>query len=165
MGLFSFLKKAGSKLFNKKEEPKVEDTSAVDAARKQKEALLKSIVTNLGFKVEGLDVELNDDTATVYGTTDSVATKERVVLAIGNVEGIATVDDRLVVTAPEEAETTTQAESQFYEVQKGDSLSKIAKRFYGNAMKYPVIFEANKPMLSSPDKIYPGQMLRIPTID
>ena len=47
----------------------------------------------------------------------------------------------------------------------GDSLSKIAKEHYGNAMKYPVIFEANKPMLEHPDKIYPGQVLRIPAIE
>ena len=47
----------------------------------------------------------------------------------------------------------------------GDTLGKIAKNYYGNAMKYPVIFEANKPMLTHPDKIYPGQVLRIPVLD
>jgi nucleoid-associated protein YgaU len=53
----------------------------------------------------------------------------------------------------------------FYTVQKGDSLSKIAKEHYGDAMKYPAIFEANKPMLADPDKIYPGQVLRLPELD
>jgi len=47
-------------------------------------------------------------------------------------------------------------------VVKGDTLSAIAKEMYGSANKYPVIFEANKPMLTDPDKIYPGQVLRIP---
>ena len=55
-----------------------------------------------------------------------------------------------------------EPESQFYTVKKGDTLSKIAKEFYGEASKYPQIFAANKPMLKHPDKIYPGQMLRIP---
>ena len=52
-----------------------------------------------------------------------------------------------------------------YEVKSGDTLSKIAREFYGDAMKYPAIFEANKPLLSDPDKIYPGQVLRIPPLD
>ena len=55
-------------------------------------------------------------------------------------------------------------EAQFHTVVSGDSLSKIAKHFYGDPMKYPVIFEANKPMLADPDKIYPGQVLRIPAM-
>jgi nucleoid-associated protein YgaU len=81
--------------------------------------------------------------------------KEKLVLALGNVTGIASVDDRLTVVNPE-------PEADFYEVKSGDSLSKIAKKYYGNAMEYNRIFEANKPMLKDPDKIYPGQMLRIP---
>jgi nucleoid-associated protein YgaU len=52
--------------------------------------------------------------------------------------------------------------SRTYTVEKGDTLSGIAKKMYGNANKYPQIFEANKPMLKDPDKIYPGQVLRIP---
>ena len=69
--------------------------------------------------------------------------------------GVARVDDQLVVEVPE-------PEATLYTVKSGDSLSKIAKAHYGDAMKYPVIFEANKPMLKDPDRIYPGQVLRIP---
>ena len=76
---------------------------------------------------------------------------------MGNVEGVATVDDRISVVNPE-------PEAKFYTVKSGDTLSKISKEFYGDAMKYNVIFEANKPMLSHPDKIYPGQVLRIPAL-
>jgi nucleoid-associated protein YgaU len=47
-------------------------------------------------------------------------------------------------------------------VRSGDTLSKIAKDAYGDANAYMQIFEANKPMLSNPDRIYPGQVLRIP---
>ncbi len=75
----------------------------------------------------------------------------------GNVDRVAAVNDMLTVSAP-------QPESQWHTVVSGDNLSRIAKKFYGDANKYPVIFEANKPMLSHPDKIYPGQMLRIPPL-
>jgi nucleoid-associated protein YgaU len=78
-----------------------------------------------------------------------------VILIVGNTEGIASVDDRISVVNDE-------PEATFYTVQKGDSLSKIAKEQYGDMMKYPVIFEANKPMLKDVDHIYPGQVLRIP---
>ena len=58
----------------------------------------------------------------------------------------------------------SEPEAQFYEVKRGDSLSKIAKQFYGDPMKYKIIFEANQPMLDNPDTIFPGQTLRIPTL-
>ncbi len=103
-------------------------------------------------------IEVNDDLAIVSGTAANQAEREKIILACGNVTGIATVDDRLTVEAEPEPEAV------FYTVVKGDTLSKIAKTQYGNAMKYPTIFEANKPMLSHPDKIYPGQVLRIPPI-
>jgi nucleoid-associated protein YgaU len=92
---------------------------------------------------------------TVSGTVDDQATKEKVLLCCGNVHGVAAVNDMLVVSAP-------APEAQWHTVVSGDNLSKIAKKFYGDANKYPLIFEANKPMLTHPDKIYPGQMLRIP---
>lgn len=162
MGIFSFLKNAGAKLFSKEEEaaPKTTttaDKAAGDAFARQKAALLKSAVQGLGLNVQNLEVELQGDTAIIFGEVSSQAEREKVILAVGNVTGIAAVDDRLTVSAPE-----PEPEAQFYEVKKGDSLSKIAKQFYGNAMKYPVIFEANKPMLKDPDLIYPGQVLRIP---
>ena len=85
---------------------------------------------------------------------------EKIVLVVGNTDGISKVDDRLELIVKQEVKKEPAA--RFYTVVKGDTLSKIAKAHYGDAMKYPVIFEANKPMLSDPDKIYPGQVLRIP---
>lgn len=157
MGLFSFLKKAGSNVLSKADD-KVEaanNEELQELLKQQKENLLKTTVNTMDLEVENLEIDLNDDVATVYGQVESQSDKERVILAVGNTEGIASVDDRLSVVNPE-------PESKFYTVQSGDSLSKIAKEFYGDAMKYPVIFEANKPMLSDPNKIYPGQVLRIP---
>lgn len=152
MGLFSFLKNAGAKLFNKKKEASPEEVRAANM-----EAMKKS-VEDLGFEVREMFLDLQGDTVIAFGEVDTQEIKEKVILALGNVEGIATVDDRMTVESPE-------PESQFYEVKSGDSLSKIAKEFYGDAMKYPVIFEANKPMLKDPNLIYPGQVLRIPPIE
>ena len=161
MGLFSFIKNAGAKVFGigKTTAEEAADTAANNAViAKEKAVKLSNAVETLGFKVQDLNVEVNGDNATVWGQADSQATREKVILVLGNTEGIATVDDRMTVEIPE-------PEAQFHTVVKGDYLSKIAKKYYGDAMKYPVIFEANKPMLTDPDKIYPGQVLRIPALD
>ncbi len=164
MGLFSFLKNAGSKLFGKETKAATaasKETSSAERiaqANKLKSMALRGVIEALNLPIQNLEMEVNDDAVIVYGQTDSQADRERVVLAIGNVDGIATVDDRISVLNPE-------PEAKFYEVKKGDTLSKIAKEFYGNAMKYPVIFEANKPMLKDPNLIYPGQVLRIPALE
>lgn len=157
MGLFSFLKNAGAKILGKTAESN-DAANAADAAagNANRASLLESIVRGSGLPVTDLSVDVADDTVTVYGQTESVEDKEKVILMLGNVEGIAAVDDRLSVVA--------KVESRFHEVKPGDSLSKIAKEVYGDPMKYNAIFEANKPMLEHPDKIYPGQMLRIPNL-
>jgi nucleoid-associated protein YgaU len=154
MGLFSFIKNAGAKVFGI---GKTTEEESAEAAI-EKATKLTSAVETLGFEVANLKIEVQDDSATVWGEAKSQETREKVVLVIGNTEGIATVDDRMTVEIKE-------PEAQFHTVVKGDYLSKIAKKYYGNAMKYPVIFEANKPMLKHPDKIYPGQVLRIPVLE
>ena len=168
MSLFSFLKNAGAKIFGNTATAtktntnttlsEVDTKKAEDIARRQKVIVLKGVVNSLNLDVQDLDVDFYDDTVTVYGSVDSQAEKEKVILALGNVAGVASVDDRMIVENP-------AAEAVFYEVKKGDSLSKIAKVHYGNAMKYPMIFDANKPMLKDPNKIYPGQVLRIPPLE
>lgn len=152
MGLFSFLKNAGSKLFGKQAEEN-DESSKVD-----KIIALKTSVLSLELPIRDFDVDLDGDNVKVTGEVDSQDVREKVILALGNVQGVATVTDNISVVTPE-------PEAVFYEVKSGDSLSKIAKAHYGNAMKYNVIFEANKPMLTDPDKIYPGQVLRIPPLN
>ena len=154
MGLFSFLKKAGSSILKNDAEANAEKA---EAANEKKIELLKSIVDSTGLEIENLEIEIDGDNVTVYGQVESQSDKEKVVLVLGNVEGIAYVDDRISVVNPE-------PEATFYEVQPGDSLSKIAKAHYGDAMKYMLIFEANQPLLKDPNLIYPGQMLRIPPL-
>ena len=117
---------------------------------------LKSEISRLGIPVTDLHVEFADHII-VGGTTETNADREKIILAVGNVEGVASVSDSICVNNPE-------PESRFHEVKSGDTLSKIAKEVYGDAMKYNVIFEANTPMLEHPDRIYPGQILRIPAI-
>jgi nucleoid-associated protein YgaU len=138
MGLFDFVKNAGKKMdthFNLAKE--VHDT---------------------GIEVEDLDIKHDQYMITVSGKVKSQEDREKIVLTLGNIEGIEKVTDFLIVENPE-------PEAQFHTVKPGDSLSKIAKQYYGNAMKYMVIFEANKPMLKNPDLIYPGQVLRIPELN
>jgi nucleoid-associated protein YgaU len=111
----------------------------------------------MNLQVEGLDVSFDapTGTVTVAGVAPDQATKEKVLLCCGNVAQVSAVKDMMTVAS-------TAPESKMYVVVSGDTLSKISKQFYGTPNKYQQIFEANKPMLGHPDKIYPGQVLRIP---
>lgn len=155
MGLFSFIKDAGEKLFGKKEA-----SGSPEEIAQHNQAAAQAIfdhINSLGLKWANLMVSFDQGQVTITGTTPDQENREKVILAAGNVDGVDNVNDQLVVEAP-------AAEAVFYTVVKGDNLSKIAKAHYGDANKYPVIFEANKPMLTHPDKIYPGQNLRIPPL-
>jgi nucleoid-associated protein YgaU len=154
MGIFSFIKNAGAKVFG------IGKTTEEESA--EKSAKLRDAVTALELVVTDLTIEVEDDAVTLGGEAADLATKEKVVLVVGNTNGVASVEDNLTVAEVEVIEEALLA--QFHTVESGDTLGKIAKNYYGNAMKYPVIFEANKPMLSHPDKIYPGQVLRIPPL-
>lgn len=164
MGLFSFIKNAGAKVFGigKTDAEEAADATAEAiasraAANAKAAASMAETVHDLGLEIENINISIEGDTATITGKALDQTTKEKIVLVVGNTTGIATVDDQMEVE-------NTEPEARFYTVEKGDYLSKIAKAMYGDAMKYPIIFEANKPMLIHPDKIYPGQVLRIPHI-
>lgn len=148
MGLWSFVKDAGSSLFGSK----AEAAEAPEAAA-AKEAALKAEVEKLGLDAKGVEIKVQGDKVVLSGKAATPEAQEKVILAVGNVAGVAEV----------EAEDHPDAAAPvFHTVKKGDTLSVIAKATLGNANRYTEIFEANKPMLSHPDKIYPGQMLRIP---
>jgi nucleoid-associated protein YgaU len=177
MGIFDFIRNAGNKVFKK---DKDKDVDSVEDVRRHLAAH--------GVPTKDVTIMLDDDKVTLMGYVPSLEIKEKTVLLAGNIDGVAKVDDRLHVGArPGKPAATTVAhagstlgtgagkvamsadetpgpqwQSRTYTVEKGDTLSAIAKKFYGDASDYPVIFEANKPMLSDPDKIYPGQVLRIP---
>jgi nucleoid-associated protein YgaU len=153
MGLIDFIKDAGEMIFGQGKEATAGDTKAAADAS---DALTKTLST-LGIPLENLSIQVDGDKATVSGAANNQADREKVVLFIGNTKGIAQVDDQITVAKSE-------PEATYYTVQRGDTLSKIAREHYGDAAKYPAIFEANRPMLKEPDKIYPGQKLRIPPL-
>jgi LysM repeat protein len=153
MGLFSFIKGVGTKLFGKKEE----EAPAEEKAQLKASALLAHVQA-LGLPFKSLKVSLRGDDVVVSGEVENQADSEKIVLTLGNVEGVDTVDNQMTVVIP-------APEAQYHTVVSGDWLSKIADKYYGDAQKYDVIFEANKPMLKDPDEIYPGQVLRIPNIN
>jgi nucleoid-associated protein YgaU len=164
MGMFSFIKEAGEKLFGIGEAKAAEVAAKanptpvnVDAANAAAAKAIANYVAKMNLTAEGLDIGFDGASGTVIvqGMADTQETKEKILLCCGNVAGVEHVQDQLGVIEAEE-------EPQFYTVVRGDTLSKVAKEYYGNANAYMKIFEANKPMLSHPDKIYPGQMLRIP---
>ena len=168
MSIISFFKEAGQKLFGHKEAEataqKAEaapDNAALQAQLAQaNQTAADAIVTYIGtqnLSADGLSVDFDgaSGSVTVAGVAPDQATKEKIVLCCGNVTGVSQVNDMLTVSEPAD-------ESRYYTVVKGDTLSAIAKAQYGNANAYMKIFEANKPMLNHPDKIYPGQLLRIP---
>ena len=166
MGLMSFMKEAGEKLFGKGQAKAAQDAAASAPTPETIQALSQAAgdaiigyVKAQGLPTDGLSVAFDAATSTVTadGMMPDQATKEKVLLCCGNVAGVAAVNDMLTVAS-------TEPEAQWHTVVSGDTLSKIAKTFYGDAMKYPAIFEANNPMLSDPNKIYPGQMLRIPPV-
>jgi len=174
MGLIQFIKNVGRKLDLSKADNSPQHAaqgqqSQVRAAAQQaaatrdllqaeerkRESALVNLINQMGFKVRDLAIDIEGSKVVVRGQVDTQEEREKVILLVGNTEGIDSVDDRLQVSHPE-------PEAQFYDVKPGDTLSKIAKQFYGDANKYHQIFEANRPMLKDPDEIYPGQKLRIP---
>lgn len=168
MGIFDFVKSAGEKLFGAKEAEAASEAVAAspddEAAKARLEEMnrtagdaIEAYVNSQGLSVTGLAVTFDGSSgvATVFGVAGDQASKEKILLCCGNVTGVSKVNDMLTVDQSE-------PEASFYTVVSGDNLSKIAKAEYGDANKYMIIFEANKPMLSHPDKIYPGQVLRIP---
>ncbi len=158
MGLFDFVKDAGEKLAGM--------VGIGDDSEKNLETArnLSKLVSGMGLDIKNLSVDFAEGVATMRGEAASLGEREKAVLLVGNTAGVARVNDEMTVVPPK-PEAPPEPPAVFYTVRSGDSLSKIAKEHYGNAMKYPVIFEANRPMLKDPDKIYPGQVLRIPPLE
>ncbi len=143
MSLFGFVKDIGHKLFGKGD----------DAAEKIRQHIEAS---NPG--IEGLKVSFEDGVASLSGSAASTEAMEKAVLMAGNVEGVSEVKVAGMSVPPAAAE----AKVEYYIIQKGDTLSKIAKQYYGNAQDYPKIFEANREVIKDADLIFPGQKIRIP---
>ena len=142
MGLFDFAADIGKSIFG------IGDANAAEPIKENIEA------NNPG--VSNLEVSLDDEVCTLSGDCESAEAKEKVVLMAGNMKGVGSVNgDGL--NAPE-----PQAEVVYYTIKSGDTLWAIAAEHLGNGAKYPEIFEANREVIEDPDKIFPGQKIRIP---
>jgi nucleoid-associated protein YgaU len=147
MGLLNFAKSVGAHIFGGSE------AKAAPAEELKKE------VEKHGLDAKGVDIKVEGDKVVVSGTTASTEQAEKIAIAVGNSIGVAQVQNDI-------KPAKVEPESKFYTVVKGDTLWKIAEEQYGKGKgaKNDVIFNANRPMLTHPDKIYPGQVLRIPPL-
>ncbi|MBT8442410.1 MAG: peptidoglycan-binding protein LysM [Gammaproteobacteria bacterium] len=148
MSILDFAKNLGRQVFDR-------DDVAADKIKETMEINLSPI--------KDLSVEFDDGVVTLCGECMSPADRERAVLVAGNIEGVEkVVATELTSRAPKTEEPEPEPEGEIYEIQSGDTLSGISKRYYGDAMQYMKIFEANKGVIEDPNKIYPGQKIRIP---
>ncbi|MFL1527101.1 peptidoglycan-binding protein LysM [Pseudomonas sp. O230] len=145
MSIFSFVKEAGEKLID-----------LLTPGNANASEQLKEHISKVGLGNPNVQATVDGDKVTVTGEVASQEEKEKILLAVGNIAGVGSVDDQITVTGP------VVVAAKFVTVVKGDTLSAISLRVYGDANKYQKIFEANKPMLKDVNKIYPGQSLRIP---
>ncbi|MCK9797798.1 peptidoglycan-binding protein LysM [Pseudomonas chlororaphis] len=145
MSIFSFVKEAGEKLID-----------LLTPGNANASEQLKEHIAKVGLGNPNVQATVDGDKVIVSGEVASQEEKEKILLAVGNIAGVSSVEDQITVSGP------VVVAAVFVTVKKGDTLSAIAKVHYGNANLYNKIFEANKPLLSHPDKIYPGQVLRIP---
>ncbi|MFN0264432.1 peptidoglycan-binding protein LysM [Tepidamorphus sp. 3E244] len=148
MGIFDFIKDVGEKLGIGGDDDKPD----ADALKKE--------VEKHGLEADDLKVEVDGDKVKVAGNAPSNSIREKIILTMGNVLGVSKVEEDIKVA-------NAEPDASFYTVEKGDTLWNIAEEQYGKGKgaKYNVIFEANRPMLTHPDKIYPGQVLRIPPLE
>lgn len=175
MGLFDFFKTAGDDKGHDKEDVVEVSPERVDQLRQQ---AITEQLAKLDIEGEQVTVSVTGEIVTLTGSAPSQEALEKMVLCAGNHYGIGQVDCRVSVDAPAQVaavapppaagsgQTAAPAEAQstFYTVESGDTLGMIAAQYYGDASKYPLIFNANRSMLSDPGKIYPGQALRIPPL-
>lgn len=146
MSLLDFAKDMGRQLFDR-------DDVAAERIKQNLEITLSPI--------RNLDVQFDDGVVTLCGECMSAGDRDQAILLAGNVQGVErVVSDKLTAPAPKPEEPEEKFE--FYEIQSGDTLSGIAKRYYKDAMQYTKIFEANQGVIEDPNKIYPGQKIKIP---
>lgn len=141
MGLLDFVKNIGKKVFNREE----------DAADK-----IKKVIEDANLGIGNLGVKFVNGVVFLSGQAPSQEAMEKAVLLAGNIQGVESVNNE-ALKFPE-----VKDKVEYYIIQKGDTLSAIAKKYYGKASLYPRIFEANKEVIKDANLIYPGQKIRIP---
>jgi len=165
MGLFSFIKEAGKKIFGSHDEETAKSPGVQpDVIAANQKAAVRAYIEKVGLQITNFDFTLDGNgKLTLSGECANRSDYEKVALTAGNIQGISEVDNNMTI-ASEVAANSQEPESTLYTVEKGDSLWKIAEKHYKNGSKYKLIFEANAPMIKDEDEIYPGQVLRIPAL-
>jgi hypothetical protein len=162
MGLFSFVKEWGKKIFKSKEEKEAETPGIQpDVIADYQKAAVRQYIDKVGLNITNFDFDLDGEgKLTLRGECATKADYEKVALTAGNIAGVMSVDNQMTILAE-----AVEPDANLYTVEKGDTLWEIATKNYGNGAKYNIIFEANQPMIKDADEIYPGQVLRIPVLD
>jgi nucleoid-associated protein YgaU len=162
MGLFSFVKEWGKKIFKSKDEEEAQAPGvSPDIIAANQRTAIKSYIDKVGLNMTNFDFTFDaEGKLTLTGECATKADFEKVALTAGNIIGVVTVDNQMTVAAEDNTPDAT-----LYTVEKGDTLWAISEKNYGNGSKYNLIFEANQPMIKDADEIYPGQVLRIPALD
>lgn len=142
MGLFDFASNIGNKIFGNSDEAPEKITEHVES-------------NNPG--VENLKVDYQDGCVTLTGDCDDPEAIEKAILMIGNMEGVEKVINKTNLPVADESD-----QIEYYLIQSGDTLSGLAKKYYGDASAYPRIFDANREVIKDPDLIFVGQKIRIP---
>ncbi len=151
MGLLDFVMEIGHHLFSRGDEK---------AAEKIRTHLLAD---NPG--IVGLTVSYENGFVTLGGSAQTWESVEKAILLAGNIQGVGRVISNIGVAeiashAPQELGGS--ATIRYYEIRPGDTLSHIARQFYGDGAQYPKIFEANREVIKDPNTIFVGQKIRIP---
>ena len=163
MGLFSFIRDAGKKIFGSKEEEQKKNPAATEEQiHQQQMQAIRQHVMSYGINIKNLDVRYTGlGEIAITGEAATMADYEKAALMAGNIMGITKVDNNLTI-AQQPAAVAAPKPSRTHTVEKGDTLWAIAEKVYGNGTKYQLIVEANQPMIKDANEIYPGQVLRLP---
>lgn len=147
MSLLDFARDLGRQVFDRD-----------DVAGEKIKQHLETVLT----PIKNLDVKYDDGVVTLCGECRSQGDRDLAVLTAGHIAGVKQViSNELTAPAPKPA-APPEPKFEIYEIVRGDTLGGISKRYYGAAGKYMRIFEANKNIIEDPNKIYPGQKIRIP---
>jgi nucleoid-associated protein YgaU len=157
MGLFDFVSNSGKNIL---EEESQDGLNSADIIKQEIESSFEEL------PIDGLVVEVDGDKVTLAGVAKDVDTREKAILIAGNTKGIAHVDaSQLIVQDELTNEQIEIPQEVFYTIEEGDTLWKIAEKFYGDGSKYKHIVNANLEVIKNEDLIYPGQKIRIPELN
>ena len=157
MGVFSFKRGVGTSLWSRKSNQIIEVIPTIEDVELEKASLLRRFIRNLGLACKGFIIETIREQVHIKGSVNTQGEREKIILALGNVSGVKTVIDELAVEYPDQPAV-------FHEIKNGDSLSKIATSYYGDPNLKDRLLEANSPLVKEPKALYPGQVIRVPSL-